>query len=89
FLPRAGLTLSTRESPQMRENLLSLGITRMSAGALTSVGGYSKTENVGSAQFEIADERPVPDVVRMIRAKGYLPNFCDWMNMRERNGVGQ
>lgn len=89
FLPRAGLTLSTRESPQMRENLLPLGITRLSAGSLTSVGGYSETDNVGSAQFDIADERSVPEVVRMIRSKGYLPTFCDWVNMRERNAAGQ
>ena len=88
FLPRAGITLSTRESPQMRENLLPLGITRISAGSLTSVGGYSETDNVGSAQFEIADERSVPEVVQMIRAKGYLPTFCDWLDMRERNAVG-
>ena len=89
FLPRAGLTLSTRESPQMRKNLLPLGITRLSAGSLTSVGGYSETENVGSAQFEISDDRSVPDVVQMIRANGYLPAFCDWVNMRERNAIGQ
>ncbi len=82
FLPRVGLTLSTRESPQMRENLLPLGITRLSAGSLTSVGGYSETADPGSAQFEIADERTVPEVVQMIRAKGYLPAFCDWVNMR-------
>ncbi len=88
FLPRAGITLSTRESPQMRENLLPLGITRMSAGSLTSVGGYSETEKVGSAQFEIADERSVPEIVSMIKAKGYLPAFCDWLNMRERNAAG-
>ncbi|MDR3586825.1 MAG: 2-iminoacetate synthase ThiH [Desulfosporosinus sp.] len=88
FLPRAGLTLSTRESPQMRENLMPLGITRMSAGALTSVGGYSENDNVGSAQFEIADERSVPEVVSMIRTKGYLPSFCDWVNMREKDAVG-
>ncbi|MDR3601101.1 MAG: 2-iminoacetate synthase ThiH [Desulfosporosinus sp.] len=88
FLPRAGITLSTRESPQMRENLLSLGITRLSAGSLTSVGGYSETDNVGSAQFEIADERSVPDVVAMIRAQGYLPSFCDWVNMRAKDAVG-
>ncbi|SPF33375.1 thiamin biosynthesis ThiGH complex subunit [Candidatus Desulfosporosinus infrequens] len=88
FLPRAGLTLSTRESPQMRENLMPLGITRMSAGALTSVGGYSENNNVGSAQFEIADERSVPEVVGMIRAKGYLPSFCDWVNMRKKAAVG-
>ena len=88
FLPRAGLTLSTRESLKMRENLLPLGITRMSAGALTSVGGYSDTDNVGSAQFEIADERSVPEVVRMIRDKGYLPSFCDWINMRKKDVVG-
>ena len=89
FLPRAGITLSTRENPQMRENLLPLGITRISAGSLTSVGGYSETENVGSAQFEIADERSVPEIVQMIKSKGYLPAFCDWVNMRERNVAGQ
>ena len=87
FLPRAGLTLSTRESPRMRENLLPLGITRMSAGAITSVGGYSDKANAGSAQFEIADERTVPEVVDMIRAKGYLPSFCDWVNMRKMDAV--
>jgi len=88
FLPRAGITLSTRESPQMRENLLPLGITRISAGSLTSVGGYSEINNVGSAQFEIADERSVPEVVQMIRSKGYLPAYCDWLDMRERHVVG-
>jgi len=88
FLPRAGLTLSTREGPQMRENLLPLGITRLSAGSLTSVGGYSETDTAGSAQFEISDDRSVSDVVQMIRTKGYLPAFCDWVNMRERNAVG-
>ncbi len=84
FLPRVGLTLSTRESPELREDLLPLGITRMSAGSLTSVGGYSENTEAGSAQFEIADDRPVDEVVQMLRSKGYQPTFCDWVNMREK-----
>lgn len=83
YLPRAGITLSTRESSFLRDNLLPLGITKISAGALTSVGGYAEDTEAGSTQFEIADQRSVPEIVAMLRAKGYQPNFCDWVNARE------
>lgn len=84
FLPRTGLTLSTREPPRLREDILPLGITKMSAGSLTSVGGYAENTEVGSAQFEIADERPVGEIAAMLRSKGYQPTFCDWVNFREQ-----
>ncbi len=84
FLPRAGITLSTRESASMRDSLLPLGITKLSAGSLTSVGGYSETTEAGSAQFEVSDERSVEEVVKMLRTKGYQPVFCDWVNVRDR-----
>lgn len=82
FLPRAGITVSTRERPEFRDALVPLGVTRMSAGSLTSVGGYAETEGAGSTQFEIADERSVPEIVDMLHSNGYQPVFCDWLNMR-------
>lgn len=84
FLPRAGITLSTREKAKMRDSLLPLGITKMSAGSLTSVGGYSETTDTGDAQFEISDDRSVEEITSMLRSKGFQPVFCDWMDMREK-----
>lgn len=83
FLPTAGITISTRESPSLRDALLPLGITRMSAGSLTSVGGYADTLDTGSNQFEIADERSVAEIVAMLYRNGYQPVFSDWVNMRK------
>jgi len=79
FLPHAGIVLSTRESPSLRNGLVGLGITQMSAGASTEPGGYSsfdenqwvRTEEQPGEQFHIADERPPAEVAAMIRSKGY------------------
>jgi 2-iminoacetate synthase len=87
FMPRVGITLSTRESAAMRDALLPLGITKLSAGSLTSVGGYSETTEKGSAQFEISDERSVEEITTMLRTKGYQPVFCDWVNLRDGRGA--
>ena len=76
FLPRAGITISTREEGALRDHLIKLGITKMSAGSSTKVGGYSS--NHGAGQFEIADHRPVAEVYRAIAAQGYKPVFKDW-----------
>jgi 2-iminoacetate synthase len=77
FLPRATITLSTRESPRLRENLLPLGVTRLSAGVSTSVGGHG-TDQAGTPQFEVADNRSVSEIAAMLRGKGYQPVFKDW-----------
>lgn len=77
FLPRAGITLSTRESAALRDNLIPLGVTRMSAGSSTRPGGYDGQEG-GSEQFGISDERSVPEVDAAIRARGYEPVYKDW-----------
>lgn len=77
FLPRAGMTLSTRERAQLRDNLIHLGVTKMSAGASTEVGGYSQ-ENEGTAQFEISDDRSLEEIKQMIKSKGYQPVMKDW-----------
>lgn len=74
FLPRCGLTLSTREPAWMRDRLIRMGITKMSAGVSTSVGGYTdEAEQAGMPQFEISDERSVDEVCGMLRAAGYRP----------------
>jgi len=77
FLPDAGLVLSTRESRELRDNLLPLGVTQMSAGSKTAPGGYaSKPEAEG--QFEVSDQRTPDEVAHMIAARGYEPVWKDW-----------
>ncbi len=77
FLPRAGINISTREKTELRANLIGLGVTRMSAGSRTEVGGYSMKEDE-DGQFEVADRSPVEAVKKMISDKGYQPVFKDW-----------
>ncbi|HCG8186043.1 TPA: 2-iminoacetate synthase ThiH [Vibrio parahaemolyticus] len=77
FNPEVELSLSTRESPQFRDNVLPLGITSMSAASKTQPGGYA-TEEVELEQFEISDERSAASVEDMIRAKGFDPVWRGW-----------
>jgi 2-iminoacetate synthase len=80
FLPRAGITMSTRERPELRDNLVRLGVTKMSAGSSTEVGGH--TGAVGSVgQFEISDKRSVAEMRRTIAALGYKPTLKDWHDL--------
>ncbi len=80
FLPRLGITISTREAPALRENLIPLGVTKISAGSTTAVGGHTiPCEGIESVQFEIDDKRGVEEVKRMLRTKGYQPVLKDWM----------
>lgn len=77
FMPRCGITISTRESASFRDNLLGLGVTKMSAGSITEVGGHNqKGESEG--QFEISDPRSVEEMKNMLYSKGYQPVFKDW-----------
>lgn len=83
FLPRAGINLSTREAPELRERLMGLGVTRMSAWSTTNVGGHTLpqfSEN-GAAQFEISDKRDVDGIRKMIERRGYQPVLKDWMRI--------
>ncbi len=81
FLPRIGITLSTRENPEFRENLIPLGITRISAGSATNVGGHTlyKEEKEQFSQFEIQDQRSVGEIKVVLEKKGYQPVFKDWL----------
>ncbi len=83
FLPRLGITVSTRESAELRENLIPLGITRMSAGSTTRVGGHTieKTDGENDIQFEISDRRSVDEIKACLEKKGYQAVFKDWMHI--------
>ncbi|MDY0227422.1 MAG: 2-iminoacetate synthase ThiH [Desulfomicrobium apsheronum] len=76
FLPRLSITISTREAPSFRDNILPLGVTRMSAGVSTAVGGHAKPSK--TEQFEISDPRSVAEIEAMLRARGYQAVFKDW-----------
>jgi 2-iminoacetate synthase len=77
-LPDAELVLSTRESARMREGLLGLGLTRMSAGSKTNPGGYSEPTRHEGEQFVISDERSPAEVAAMLAARGYEPVWKDF-----------
>ena len=77
FLPDVSLVLSTRESPQLRDDLIPLGITTMSAGSRTDPGGYTQ-QCQAEEQFEIADHRSAAIVADILSQKGYEPVWKDW-----------
>lgn len=82
FLPRVGITVSTREDAKFRENLLGLGVTKMSAGSTTAVGGRGSCQDEEKTlQFEFLDKRSVADMVEMLKTKGYQPVLKDWMKV--------
>jgi 2-iminoacetate synthase len=78
FLPRAGITISTRENAAFRDRILPLGATRYSAGSSTGVGGYTDSKVDQTPQFEITDDRSVEEVAAAIQALGYQPVYKDW-----------
>jgi 2-iminoacetate synthase len=78
FLPRAGITVSTRETAEFRDHLIRLGATRFSAGSCTGVGGYADKRADDTPQFEITDQRSVDQVVAAIKVHGYQPVYKDW-----------
>lgn len=77
LLPDVGLTLSTREPPALRDHLVTLGVTTMSAGSHTEPGGYAEASEA-EPQFEIADTRTPEEVVAVLRRQGYDPVWKDW-----------
>ena len=95
-VPYTGMILSTRESPEMRQRLLQLGISQMSAGSKTNVGSYSHhdqgqahpEENQSSGQqFSLLDERSLDDIVYQLMKDGYVPSFCTACYRKGRTGA--
>lgn len=84
-VPYTGIILSTRESPDMRDELLSIGVSQISGGSKTNPGGYGKDEEK-SDQWEVNDHRDLPSVLEAICEKGYIPSFCTACYRRCRTG---
>ena len=87
-VPYTGMIISTRESEKSREKLLELGISQMSGGSRTSVGGYvtPETESENSAQFDIADHRSLDEVVGWLLDLNHIPSFCTACYREGRTG---
>ena len=76
--PRVGINLSTRESADFRDRIFEFGVTRLSAGSLTSVGGYDRNDDKGPGQFDVSDRRSLGEIKAMLIKKGYDPVITDW-----------
>ena len=86
-VPYTGMIVSTRESARMREQLLHCGISQISGGSRTSVGGYTTVERHDeTAQFDIADTRPLDSVVRWLLEQDHIPSFCTACYREGRTG---
>ena len=77
-VPYTGMIVSTRESKKTRERVLQLGISQISGGSKTSVGGYAspEAEDENSEQFDVIDNRPLDEVINWLMRLGYVPSFC-------------
>ena len=78
-VPYTGMIISTRESKQCRERVLKLGISQISGGSKTSVGGYAHPEDESeedTAQFDVSDRRTLDEVIKWLMELGYVPSFC-------------
>ena len=86
-VPYTGMIISTRESARMREQLLDCGISQISGGSRTSVGGYTTEERHDeTAQFDVSDTRPLDDVVRWLLEQDHIPSFCTACYREGRTG---
>lgn len=77
-VPYTGMIVSTRESQKTRERVLQLGISQISGGSKTSVGGYAspEAEDENSEQFDVIDNRPLDEIINWLMRLGYVPSFC-------------
>lgn len=80
FYPQGGLNITTREDNELRKSLIPLGVTKMSAGVSTEVGGRTLND-FGEAQFNISDESTTEEVKELIKECGYQPIFKDWVRL--------
>ena len=87
-VPYTGMIVSTRESKACRERVLHLGVSQISGGSRTSVGGYveEEPEEENSSQFEVSDRRTLDDVVKWLMEMDYIPSFCTACYREGRTG---
>jgi 2-iminoacetate synthase len=91
-VPYTGMIISTRESKASREKVLELGVSQLSGGSKTSVGGYAETENAIDAeeentkQFDISDNRTLDEIINWLVSMDYIPSFCTACYREGRTG---
>lgn len=87
-VPYTGMIISTRESKEVREQVIRLGVSQISGGSKTSVGGYYEPEEEEecSEQFDVSDKRTLDEIVRWLMESGYIPSFCTACYREGRTG---
>ena len=86
-VPYTGMIISTRENQKVREKVLHLGVSQISGGSRTSVGGYTEEERPhDTEQFDVSDNRTLDEVVRWLMEMGYIPSFCTACYREGRTG---
>ncbi len=87
-VPYTGMIISTRESKEVREKVIKLGVSQISGASKTSVGGYceEEPEEENSEQFDVSDKRTLDEVVRWLMDFGYIPSFCTACYREGRTG---
>jgi 2-iminoacetate synthase len=88
-VPYTGMIISTRESASSREKVLELGVSQISGGSNTGVGGYAdgvEERNNDTAQFDVSDTRTLDEVVGWLLKLGYVPSFCTACYREGRTG---
>ena len=86
-VPYTGMIISTRETPEVRDKIIRLGVSQISGGSRTSVGGYTEEERPhDTEQFDVSDNRTLDEVVRWLMEKGYIPSFCTACYREGRTG---
>ena len=85
-VPYTGMIVSTRESKEVRGKVLHLGVSQVSGGSKTSVGGYCEEEEEDSKQFDVSDQRTLDEVVEWLMEMNYIPSFCTACYREGRTG---
>ena len=86
-VPYTGMIISTRESQELREKVIRLGVSQISGASRTSVGGYAEEERPhDTEQFDVSDQRTLDEVVNWLMSAGYIPSFCTACYREGRTG---
>jgi 2-iminoacetate synthase len=86
-MPYTGIIISTRESPEMRDQLVKYGVSQISAASRTNPGAYAEEEQNTGAQFSLGDHRSLDEVISMMIDGGYIPSFCTGCYRKGRVGA--
>lgn len=85
-VPYTGMIISTRESEAVRRRVLELGVSQISGGSRTSVGGYAEGQPEHTEQFDVSDHRSLDEIVGRLLDLGHIPSFCTACYREGRTG---